>query len=126
MSLTYAGRNEIAKCITGTGNVFNEVNTHLCVGDSTAVFDASQVDLQGTTNVFRKKVDAGYPVIVDNKVTYKTTFSGTEANYPWNEWGVANAFSGGTMITRKVEYNGTKVAGQTWVFQVTLTIEIGA
>ena len=126
MSLTTTGRNEIAKCLIGTGTIFNNANAKLCVGDSTTAFAVAQTDLQAATNKLRKAMDATYPTIATNAITFKATYGGTEANWAWNEWGIANAASAGTLLNRVVEYNGTKLSGQTWVFQVTLTVNIGA
>jgi len=71
-------------------------------------------------------MDASYPTTEANILTFKSTYGPSEANFAWNEWGVFNAASGGTMLNRVVEYNGTKLSGQTWVFQVTLTVSIGS
>ena len=46
-------------------------------------------------------------------------------NFAWAEWGVFNAASGGTMMNRKVDANGTKASGQTWQFTVTMTFNAG-
>lgn len=125
MALTNAGRDFIAGAITGTGTFFNNANARIGVGDGTAAFAATQTDLQGT-NKFRKGMDAGYPTVTGNVLTFRSTFAGDEANFAWQEWGVFNAASGGTMLNRLVEYNGTKLAGQTWIFEVELIVNIGA
>lgn len=126
MSLTNVGRDEFVKCLLGVGTIFNEPNAKLCIGDSSEVFDPIQTDLQATVNKFRQNMDAGYPTINGNEITFKATFDGTQANFAWNEWGVANDAIAGTLLDRVVEYNGTKLEGQTWIFEVTLTIQIGA
>lgn len=126
MALTNAGCNIIAALITGASNaLFNNANARIGVGDSDAAFSASQTDLQASSNKVRKGMDSGYPQVNGNKITFRATFGPSDANFAWKEWGVFNAASGGTMLNRVVEYNGTKVSGQTWVFQVTLTISIG-
>lgn len=127
MALTNAGRDVIASLLTGASAIhFDNANARIGVGDSTAVFSAAQTDLQATTNKFRKGMDASYPTTEANILTFKSTYGPSEANFAWNEWGVFNAASGGTMLNRVVEYNGTKLSGQTWVFQVALTISIGS
>jgi hypothetical protein len=70
-------------------------------------------------------MDSGFPTVAANVLTFRSTFSGSEANFAWQEWGIANAASGGTLINRLVENNGTKLSGQTWIFETTLTINIG-
>jgi hypothetical protein len=124
MALTTAGRNLIASAIIGAATTLNNANARIGVGDSTVAFAAAQTDLQAATNKFRKGMDAGYPTVATNVITFKSTFSGTEANFAWQEWGTFNAASGGTMLNRLVENNGTKLSGQTWVFEVQLTISI--
>lgn len=127
MALTNAGRNIIASLLTGASSThFDNTNARIGVGDSTTAFAVTQTDLQAATNKFRKAMDASYPTTVGNVLTFKSTFGAAEANFAWNEWAVFNAASAGTMLNRVVEYNGTKLAGQTWVFQVTLTVAIGS
>lgn len=124
MALTTAGVNFLAQAAIGQGNVFNATNARLGVGDSNAAFVASQVDLQGT-NKLRKAMDAGYPTINGSTVTFKSTFAQSEANFAWNEWGVFNAATGGVMLNRVIESNGTKQSNQTWVLEVEITFAIG-
>lgn len=126
MALTNAGRDIIAGFITGAQTtLFNNANAKIGVGDSTTAFAATHTDLQAATNKLRKAMDTGYPTTTANVLVFKSTFGTAEANFAWNEWGVFNAASGGTMLNRVVEYNGTKLSGQTWVLQVTITVNIG-
>jgi hypothetical protein len=106
--------------------VFNNANSRICVGDSTAAFAVTQTDLQATVNKLRKGMDATFPITTGNVLVFRATFIGTEANYAWQEWAVANAAANATLLNRVVEYNGTKLTGQTWIFEVTITINIGA
>jgi hypothetical protein len=124
MALTTAARNAIAGLIIGTGTNFATANAKIGVGDSTTAFAVAQTDLQAATNKLRKAVDAGYPTISTNVLTFQATFGAAEANFAWQEWGIFNAASAGTMLNRVVENNGTKLSGQTWVFQVSLTINV--
>lgn len=128
MALTDAGRNFMAGLLTGavTTPLFNNANARIGVGDSTAAFASSQTDLQAATNKFRKAMDSGYPTTSNNVLTFQSTFASSEANFSWQEWGVFNSASGATMLNRVVENNGTKLSGQTWVFQVSVTVAIGA
>jgi hypothetical protein len=100
---------------------FNNANSHIGVGDSTTAFNASQTDLVAATNKLRKAMDATYPSGGSNVITFRSTFATGDANFAWQEWGVFNASSGGTMLNRKVESLGTKTSAQTWQFTVTLT-----
>jgi len=127
MPLTNAGRNFMAGALTGhEATLFNNANAKIGVGDSTTAFATTQTDLVAATNKLRKAMDATFPTRATNVLTFKSTFGGSEANFAWNEWAVFNAASAGTMLNRVVEYNGTKLSGQTWIFQVDLTVNIGA
>lgn len=126
MGLTNAGRNFIAQAIMNDSpTFFDNANAYLAVGNGTTAFDATQTDLQGS-NKTRIGMDTGYPTRSNNVLTFKSTFDGNTANHDWDEWGVANASSAGTLLNRMVEDNGTKVSGQTWVLEVDLTISIGS
>ena len=127
MALTNSGRDVLASLLTGASSIpFDNANAQIGVGDSTAAFSAAQTDLQAAANKFRKGMDASYPTTEANILTFKSTYGPSEANFAWNEWGVFNAASGGKMLNRVVEYNGTKLSGQTWVFQVALIVSIGS
>lgn len=125
MALTTAGLNHIVSAVAGQGSAFNATNTRLAVGNGSTVFDASQTDLQGTTKL-RKVMDEGYPIVAPPSLTFKTTFAPNEANFDWHEWGIFNASTGGVMLNRVVESNGTKQSNQTWVLEVVVTFTIGA
>lgn len=123
MGLTTAGRDFIAGAITGhETTLFTNANARIGIGDSSTAFAASQTDLVATTNKLRKGMDATYPTRTNNQLTFKATFGSAEANWTWNEWGIFNAASAGTMLNRKVENLGTKASGSTWVLTVTVTI----
>lgn len=120
---TNAYRNYIAAATTsGTATAFNNANSHIGVGDGTTAFSAAQTDLVGT-NKLRKGMDATYPTTAGNVLTFRASFGTPEANFAWNEWGIFNAATGGTMMTRKVESLGTKTSSQSW--QITTTITVG-
>ena len=124
MPLTNAARDLIATgLVTGTiAPAFNNANSTIGVGDSTAAFANTQTDLQAATNKFRKAMDATYPQQATNVLTFRSTFATGDANFAWNEWGVFNAAAGGTMLNRRQEALGTKAATQSWQFTVTLTL----
>lgn len=123
MALTTAGINFLAGITAGSGTHFSYANARLGVGNGTTAFAVDQTDLQGGSK-FRKIVDAGYPIIAAPKLTYRATFSQAEANFPWNEWGLFNAATGGVMLNRVVESNGTKQSNQTWVLEVEITFSL--
>lgn len=126
MALTNAGRDALAGAVTGAVTThFDAANARIGVGDSITAFAVAQTDLQASTNKLRKVMDATYPTTTGNVLVFQSTYTGAEANFAWNEWGVFNAAAAGTMLNRVVEYNGTKLSGQTWIFKVTLTVNIG-
>jgi hypothetical protein len=122
MAITDAGRNHLVQAAVGAGvTAFNNANSYIGVGDSTTAYAAGQTDLQAATNKLRKAMDATYPSGSTNVLTFRSTFGTSDANFAWQEWGVFNASSAGTMLNRKVESLGTKTSAQTWQFTVTLT-----
>ena len=125
MAITTAGINFLAQAAIGQGTVFNAANARIGVGNGTTAFAIGQTDLQGSSKL-RKGMDSGYPTIAAPKVTFKSTFAPSEANFAWNEWGIFNAATGGVMLNRVVESNGTKQSNQTWVLEVAVTFTIGA
>lgn len=112
----------LAGAATGVGTFFDEANSYIGVGDGTDAFIDTQTDLVGT-NQLRKKVDPGYPIVTGAEITYRATFAPSEANFAWQEWGVFNNSAGGVMLCRVLESNGTKQNNQTWVLEVTLSLE---
>lgn len=130
MGLLNAGRNFLAQAMINDSSptFFTNANAHLCVGDSSTAYAATQTDLQASTNKLRKAMDTSYPTRTDNALTFKSTFATGDANWEWIEWGVANASSAGVLFNRKVESPtlGTKTSAQSWVLTATLTIGIGS
>ena len=124
MALTTAGINFLSQAAIGQGTPFNAANARLGVGDGEDLFVASQTNLTGT-NTLRKGMDTGFPLVSPPVVTFKSTFNPGEANFAWKEWGIFNAGSGGVMLNRVVESNGTKKNNQTWVLEVSITFALG-
>jgi hypothetical protein len=118
MSLVTAGRDAIAGLIVGSGTNFATANARLGVGNSSTATTAGMTDLQGGSKT-RKAVDSAGAVA--NVLTFIATFTGAEANHAWDEVGVFNAGSGGTMLCRVVQALGTKASG-TWVLTHVVTV----
>lgn len=122
MPLTDAGRNfMVQSAIAAAATPFSNSNAYIGVGDSTTAHAVGQTDLQASTNKLRKAMDATYPSGASNVIAFRSTFATTDANFAWQEWGIFNASSAGTMMSRKVESLGTKTSSQTWQFTATLT-----
>ncbi len=107
----------------GSETAFNNANARLGVGDSTTAEAASQTDLQAATNKLFKAMDASYPTYgTSQKITFRTTFGSSEANYAWQEFSVDNGSTPLKNLNRKVSAQGTKTSGQSW--QLTLDITL--
>ncbi len=111
-------------CSASSGTRFNNANAYIGVGDSSTAEAATQTALQASTNKLYKAMDSGYPTYGSNQqAVWRATFTGTEANFAWNELTVSNGNSDSSVnLNRRVSAQGTKASGQTW--QVTLTISI--
>ena len=128
MPLTNAGRNFIAAAIINDSSptFFTNANAYLGVGDSSTAFSAAHTDLQAVSNKDRNAMESTYPTLATNVITFRSLWGTGEANFAWNEWGVFNASSSGTMLSRKVESLGTKTSAQSWQLTVTITVNIGS
>jgi len=107
--------------IDGSG-YFSESNAYIGVGDGTTSEAEGQTALQGS-NKFYSPMDSGYPTVSGDTITFYSTFGGSEANFDWQEFTIANGGSDGDInINRKVDNQGTKVSGAVWEFKVELQI----
>lgn len=117
------GITRLLNLLTGTTtNPYNNANARLGVGDSSTAEAASQTDLQAATNKLYKAMDATYPTVSAQTVTFKATFGSTDANWAWNEFSVDNGNTPNENLNRKVSSQGTKASGQTWVLTLTITL----
>lgn len=119
------GINQMWLLVTGSGGTaYNSTNSYLGVGDGTTAASASQTGLQGSNRYF-KGMDSGYPSVSGTTCTWQATFGGTEANFAWNEAGVANGSNPpttGVLLNRLVQSMGTKQSGQTWTLRLSITL----
>jgi len=124
MPLTTAGRNFIANAIINNGSpvFFTNAVAHLGAGDNTAIFAQAHTDLQAATNKFRQPMEATYPQIATNVITFRALFATGDANYAWEEFAVFNAAAAGTMLTRKAQALGTKTSAAQWQLTVDVTV----
>lgn len=99
---------------------FDATNGRLCVGNGTTAVAAGQTDLQGASKL-RKAFDAA-PTISSNSYVAVATFGTGDANFAWEEAGVANSSSGATLLNRVVQNFGTKTSSLTWVLTCSLSI----
>ena len=105
----------------GTATAFDNANAYLGVGDSSASAVATQTGLQAATNKFYSAMEATYPQISAQSITWRAVFGNSEANFQWNEFTVANGNSDAAdNLNRKVQDLGTKTVG-TWTLDLTIT-----
>lgn len=103
---------------------YSNANSYLWVGDGNFAAAATQTALQGT-NTLAKAMDATYPQVSGQTVTFRSTFATSEANFTWQECGASNGSSLGAtvkLLNRKVTSMGTKSSGQTWTLTMAITI----
>lgn len=109
--------------IGGTATAYNNTNTRIGVGDSTTAAAVTQTGLQASTNKAYAPMDATYPQVSGQTVTFRATFGAGVAAFAWNEFTIVNAADDtGKNLCRKVEAHGTKASADTWVVQVQITI----
>lgn len=128
MPLTTVGRNFIAAAIMNSGSptFYTNANAYLGAGDSNTAFSAAHTDLQAASNKLRKAMEATYPTLATNVLTFRSLFGTGDANFAWEEWALFNASSSGTMLCRKVESLGTKTSAQSWQLTADITVTIGS
>lgn len=108
--------------IGGSATAFSNANARIGVGDSSTAVNATQTDLQAAANKTYKAMDATYPQVSGQTVTFRSTFGVADANYDWREFVADNGAASGKTLNRKVENHGTKASGDTWVISLTATI----
>jgi len=107
----------------GAETAFNNANSYIGIGDSTTVASATQTGLQAVANKAYKAMDATYPQVSGQAVTFRSTFGPDDGNYDWKEFAVANGNSDAAKnLNRKVEAHGRKVFPDTWVIQLQISI----
>jgi len=110
----------ITGVVSGADHIFDNTAATIGVGDSATAAAAAQTDLQAASNKTYKAMEGGYPTSTTQKVTFKSSFGSSDANYVWNEWVVKQATST-ICLNRKVESLGTKSSG-TWTLEVDITL----
>lgn len=123
--LLNSGINEMWDLITGVvsgaSHIYDNAAAQIGVGDSSTAADATQTDLQAAVNKTYKGMEATYPTSTVQKITCKSSFGSSDANYVWAEWVIKHGTSA-ICINRKVDAMGTKASGSTWTLEVTITL----
>lgn len=110
------GITALLNLLTGAAETaFNNANSYIGVGDSNTAASASQTGLQAASNKTYKAMEATYPTIAAQTVTFRSVFGTADANYAWEEFTIASGNSDtADNLNRKVSAQGTKASGQTW------------
>jgi hypothetical protein len=118
------GINELWTLVAGgSATAYNNTNARCGVGDSTTAEAATQTDLQAATNKLYKAQNSGFPTFgTSQQIVFKCDYTGSEANFAWNEFTVDNGSTAAKNLNRKVSSQGTKTSGQTWTLTLTITL----
>lgn len=110
---------------------FNGSNAYIGVGNGTATASPADTNLTGTSKQF-KLVDSGYPQLPSfdpngtRQAVWMATFGPNDANFAWNEVGLANADLNtnayGILFNRANVSWGTKTSSDTWTVSLTIRI----
>ena len=117
------GITEMLKLLIGDGAAvaYNNANARLGVGNSNVAAAATQTDLQGASKTY-KGMDANYPQVSNQTVTFRATFGADDANYAWIEFVVDNGAVGLKTLNRKVQTLGVKESPAVWTLSLDVTI----
>ena len=123
--LLNTGINEIwdlvSGVVSGASHIFDNAAATIGVGDSDTAAGATQTDLQAVTNKLYRGMEATYPTSTAQKITCKSSFGSSHANYAWKEW-VLRQSTSEICLNRKVSSMGTKASGSTWTLEITITL----
>lgn len=120
------GLDLAAKLLIGDASAvhLDNANAYIGVGDGTQAESSSDTGLKGTSKLF-KGMKVGFPTFTSvGKLTFEADFGATEANFDWEEVGLAtgnNPPTTGTLFSRKVQSFGNH-AGGTWTVRAILTL----
>lgn len=127
--LTTAGLNTFPGISVGVGLPFSLANAFTGTGSNAGAFAITQTDLltplSNGTGGFRRPLSAT-PVqvlngVIDSTIAWTSLYGAGVGTGTWNEVGVFNNATVGTMLLRKVQALGTKAAGDVWTLTITTT-----
>lgn len=81
------------------GTAYNLANSFIGAGDGNTAPAASQTNLQGTNKLRKAATSVSR---TDETLTWVATFGTGEANFDWEELGIFNHVSAGTMLCRSL------------------------
>lgn len=117
------GITALLNLLTGAAETaFSNANAYIGVGDDATAAAAAQTGLVAASNKAYVAMEASYPQISGQTVTFRSVFDGSTANFAWNEFTVASGSSDAAdNLNRKVDAQGTKASGQVWTVDVAIT-----
>jgi hypothetical protein len=112
---------------------FDHDYVRIWVGDSDAVAEPTQTDLQATENKDSAPMLAGYPISgLDQQIIFKATFWDGYAEFDWNEFLVGRYYYDyiddewgyyvDIALLRGVSARGIKGIGEDWTLTITVTL----
>ena len=105
----------------GSATAYNNANSRIGVGESSAAAAATQTGLQGSTTTFNG-METGYPSLSGQTITWRAVFGADDANVSWQEFTIVNGTNDtGENLNRKVSNQGSKVQNQTWTLDLEIT-----
>lgn len=121
--LTNEGIAELLLLLTGgVATAYSNANAYLGVGDDATAEAATDTGLLATVNKAYVAMEATYPQISGQTVTWRSVFGSAVANFDWREFTVINASTdAGDNLNRKTSSQGTKASGQTWTLDLEIT-----
>lgn len=123
--LVNEGITLVLQLIGGTAapTQWDNTNANIGVGNSSTAEAAGDTDLIGASTLFRG-MEAGYPSIAGQTITWRAVFEDGVAEFAWEEFTVVNGAddTAGTMLNRVTSSQGTKAAGQTWTIDLDVTL----
>lgn len=99
---------------------------YLMVGSTSTAASAGQTALLASKTASYSKaaaMDANYPTRTSTTCKWRSTYSGTVANFNWYEYTVrnTNTKTSGASLNRKISTKGTKASGETWTLELQIT-----
>ena len=134
--LVTVGLNALTARLATAAQVWDNTHVGLAVGDSATADAVGDTDMVAATNKYYQAMDATFPTQANGVLTFKATYGPGIAEWAWNEYGAtvntgtATVMAGATtknanytLLNRKAPAAlGTKGAGTTWAFTMTITI----
>lgn len=123
--LMNCGINEMLELLMGAAaTAYSNANAYTGCGDSNAAAAATQTDLQAAVNKVYVAMQASYPSLAAQTITFQSSYGAGTGTWAWEEVAVFNGNTppGDEMLNRVVSSLGTKAAGATWVLSIAITI----